>query len=62
MIRGYCMRCKGEVDIRSPIIRQLANGTYMLEGYCINCGTKVTKILSKEEVEIALDNGAKKEF
>ena len=62
MVKGRCMRCKEQKDMKNPEIVQTARGGYMAKGTCVSCGTKMSAIMSKENAEKAIKEGAKKSF
>jgi hypothetical protein len=48
--------------MKSPVISQTARGGYMGQGACPVCGTKMSAMMSKENAEKAIKDGAKKAF
>ncbi len=67
MVKGRCMRCKEQVEIKNPEIHQTARGGYMAKGKCpvVNPNhpeTTVCAMMSKENAEKAIEEGAKKAF
>lgn len=63
MASGYCMKCKAKgKEMKEPEIVQTARGGYMAKGRCPDCGTKMSAMLSKENAEKAIKDGAKKSF
>jgi len=61
MVKGRCMKCKTQKDIKSAKIVQTAKGGYMAKGVC-ECGCKMCAMLSKENADKAIKEGAKKSF
>ena len=63
MVKGYCVRCKQKgIEMKNPKIVQTARGGYMAKGICSKCGTKMCAMLSKENAEKAIKEGAEKAF
>ena len=64
MVKGYCVVCKEKgVKMNAPEIVQTARGGYMAKGTCSKCNkTKMCAMLSKENAEKAIKEGAKKSF
>lgn len=63
MAKGYCVKCKKkDRDMKNPEIKQTARGGYMAQGNCAVCGTKMSAMLSKDNAEKAMKEGAKKSF
>jgi len=62
MVKGYCVKCKEKREMKNPEIVQTARGGYMAKGNCSVCGTRMSAILSKENAEKAIKEGAKKSF
>ncbi len=63
MVSGYCVRChvKGR-EMKNPEIKQTSRGGYMAQGNCIKCDTRMSAIVSKDNAEKAIKEGAKKSF
>ncbi len=63
MVSGYCVKCreKGR-EMTNPEIAQTKRGGYMAKGNCSVCGTRMSAMLSKENAEKAIKEGAKKSF
>lgn len=63
MVNAYCVKCreKGK-EMKEPEIVQTARGGYMGKGKCPSCGTKMCAMLSKDNAEKAIKDGAKKSF
>ncbi len=61
MVVGRCMKCKAQKEIQNPEIVQTARGGYMAKGTC-KCGCKMCAIISKDNAEKAIKEGAKKSF
>ena len=64
MVKGYCVKCKEKgVELKDPAIHQTSRGGYMAKGKCGNdCGTTVCAMMSKDNAEKAMKDGAKKAF
>lgn len=63
MIEGRCMKCKTDKKMKDAQIVQTARGGFMAKGKCVDCGTTVCRMLSKENAEKAMKAGeAKKAF
>jgi len=63
MVEAYCVKCrkKGQ-KMKDPKIVQTARGGYMAKGQCPDCGTNMCAMMSKDNVEKAVKEGAKKSF
>jgi len=48
MVKGRCMRCRGEVEIKDGKEVVMKNGMKAMKGSCPKCGTKVFRILGKK--------------
>ncbi len=44
MVKGYCVKCKKQVDMKDPKEVTTARGTKMAKGKCPNCGTTVCRM------------------
>ncbi len=63
MVQGRCMKCKAQVTLKNVEIVQTARGGYMAKGKCpIHPETTVCAMLSKDNAEKAIKDGAKKAF
>ncbi|MEK6812057.1 MAG: DUF5679 domain-containing protein [Nanoarchaeota archaeon] len=63
MTEGYCVKCKVKGrQMKNPEIKQTARGGYMAQGACTTCGTKMSAMMSKDNAEKAIKQGAKKSF
>jgi len=47
MPEGRCMKCKKQVEIKSPQEVIMKNGMKAVKGTCPACGTKVFRIIGK---------------
>ena len=57
------MKCKVKGrEMKNPEIKQTARGGYMAQGTCVSCGTKMSAMMSKDNAEKAMKQGAKKSF
>lgn len=62
MVKAYCVKCKKkDVEMKNPVIVQTARGGYMAKGKCA-CGTTMCAMMSKDNAEKAIKEGAKKSF
>ena len=63
MVQGYCVKCKVKGrEMKNPTVSQTARGGYMAQGMCTSCGTKMSAMMSKDNAEKAIKQGAKKGF
>ena len=63
VVTGYCVKCKEKgVELSSPEIVQTKKGGFMAKGKHDVCGTTVCAMMSKENAEKAVENGATKEY
>ena len=63
MVSGYCVKCKVKGrEMKNPRISQTSRGGYMSQGNCSVCGTKMSVMMSKDNAEKAIRQGAKKAF
>ncbi len=63
MVEAYCVKCKKKGQkMKNPAIVQTARGGYMGKGQCPDCGTTMCAMMSKDNAEKAIQEGAKKSF
>ncbi|HSI20748.1 MAG TPA: hypothetical protein VLA04_03540 [Verrucomicrobiae bacterium] len=63
MVTGYCVKCKEKgVELSAPAIHQTKAGGFMAKGKHVKCGTVVCAMMSKENAEKAIKEGATKAF
>jgi len=63
MVQAYCVKCKEKgKEMKEPEVVQTDRGGYMAKGKCPACGTNMCAMLSKENAEKAIKEGAKKSF
>jgi hypothetical protein len=62
MVQGRCMKCKAQVNMKDPEIVQTARGGYMAKGKCPDHGITVCAMMSKDNAEKAIKEGATKSF
>ena len=62
MVQGHCMKCKTKREMKEARIEQTSRGGYMARGKCSVCGTNMAAILSKDNAEKAIKEGASKAF
>ncbi|VVB84024.1 Uncharacterised protein [uncultured archaeon] len=48
MVQGYCVKCKGKVEMKDPKESKTSRGTTMAKGKCPKCGTTVCCMLGKK--------------
>ena len=42
--KGYCVKCKKQVDIKNPVESKTSKGTKIAKGKCPSCGTTVCRM------------------
>ncbi len=63
MATGYCVKCKEKgVELSAAEIVQTAKGGFMAKGKHEACGTTVCAMMSKENAEKAVTEGATKAY
>ena len=63
MVEAYCVKCKKKgQQMKDPKIVQNTRGGYMGKGQCPDCGTTMCVMMSKDNAEKAIKDGAKKSF
>ena len=63
MVAGYCVKCKAKGrEMKNPEIKKTARGGFMGQGNCTTCGTRMSAMMSKDNAEKAMKDGAKKSF
>ncbi|MEK6897780.1 MAG: DUF5679 domain-containing protein [Nanoarchaeota archaeon] len=63
MVEAYCVKCKEKgKKMKDPVIKKTSRGGYMAQGKCPSCGTKMSAMISQENAEKAMKDGAKKSF
>jgi len=64
MVKAYCVKCKEKnVNMKNPEIVKTARGGYMAKGTCSKCNkTTMCAMLSQDNAEKAIKEGAKKSF
>ena len=64
MVEGYCVVCKEKgVKMDNPVIGKTSRGGYIAKGICSKCKkTKMCAMMSKDNAEKAIEDGAKKSF
>jgi len=63
MVEAYCVKCKKKGQkMKDPKIVQTVRGGYMAKGPCSSCGTTMCAMMSKDNAEKAIKDGAKKSF
>ena len=48
-VKGRCMKCKEQREMKNPKFELNARGAPIARGQCVNCGTNMYLILSREE-------------
>lgn len=62
-MEARCMKCKEERNMKDAVMTMTSRGGYMAKGKCVNCGTTMCRIFSKDNAEKAMKSGeAKKGF
>lgn len=51
VLKGRCMRCKENREMKNVTLSKTKRGTFIAKGTCVNCGTKMAKILSAAQAE-----------
>ncbi len=63
MVQAYCVKCKKKgQEMQEPVITKTAKGGFMAKGKCPDCPTTMCAMMSKENAEKAIEEGAKKDF
>lgn len=63
MVEAYCVKCKKKGQkMKDPEVVQTARGGYMAKGKCPACGCNMCAMMSKDNAEKAIKDGAKKSF
>ena len=62
MVMGYSVKAKKKVEIIDPVISMTAKGGYMAKGKCPETGITVCAMMSKDNAEKAVADGAKKAY
>lgn len=63
MVEAYCVKCKKKGQkMKDPKIVQTVRGGYMAKGKCSECSTNMCAMMSKENAEKAIEEGAQKSF
>ena len=63
MVEAYCVKCKKKGQkMVDPVIVQTSRGGYMAKGKCPDCSTTMCAMMSKDNAEKAIVDGAKKGF
>ena len=51
MLKGRCMKCKDQKEMKDIKLSKTKRGTFMAKGKCKSCDTTVCKIMSKDQAE-----------
>ena len=63
MATGYCVKCKEKgVELSAPEVVKNKTGGFMAKGKHEKCGTTVCAMMSKENAEKAVKDGATKAY
>ena len=63
MVEAYCVKCKKKgTKMTNPEITQTAKGGFMAKGKCPSCSTVMCAMMSKDNAEKAIKEGAKKSY
>jgi DNA-directed RNA polymerase subunit RPC12/RpoP len=49
MVKGRCMKCKKQVEIKDAKEVTMKNGMVAMKGVCPACSTKVFRIMGKKK-------------
>lgn len=64
-MKAYCVKCKDKAgrDMKDVEIGKTKKGGFMAKGTCVECSTKMCKMMSKDNAEKAVADGeAKKAY
>jgi hypothetical protein len=62
MVMGYSVKAKKKVELVDPEITMTAKGGYMAKGKCPETGITVCAMMSKDNAEKAVKEGARKAY
>ena len=63
MVTAYCVKCKEKgVEMSAPEVGKTEKGGFMAKGKHEECGTTVCAMMSKDNAEKAIENGAVKKY
>jgi len=62
MIMGYSVKAKKKVEIIDPVISKTVKGGYIAKGKCPETGITVCAMMSKDNAEKAVEDGATKGY
>ena len=63
MVKAYCVKCKKKgQEMQDPEIMKTARGGFIAKGKCPDCGVKMAAMVSKDNAEKAVKEGAKKGY
>ena len=63
MVEAYCVKCKKKGQkMKDPEVTQTSRGGFMAKGKCPDCGTTMCAMMSKDNADKAMKDGAKKSF
>ena len=62
MIIGYSVKAKKKVELVDPVISKTVKGGYIAKGKCPETGITVCAMMSKENAEKAVKDGATKAY
>lgn len=63
MVTAYCVKCKEKgVEMSAPEIHKTEKGGFMAKGKHEECKTTVCAMMSKDNAQKALENGAIKAY
>ncbi|MGI5835837.1 MAG: DUF5679 domain-containing protein [Chloroflexota bacterium] len=46
-MEAYCLKCRGQREIKEPKLITMSNGRPAMQGTCSVCGTKMTRIVKQ---------------
>lgn len=62
MVMGYSVKAKKKVEIIDPVISKTAKGGFIAKGKCPETGITVCAMMSKDNAEKAIEDGATKAY
>ena len=63
MVEAYCVKCKKKGQLmKDPVINMTAKGGYMAKGKCPECDCTMCAMMSKDNAEKAMADGAGKNY
>jgi len=62
MVTGYSVKAKKKVEMKDPVIHKTKKGGFMAKGICPLTGITVCAMMSKDNAEKAIADGAGKAY